>query len=351
MSPSLRDHAAALAPAGIGNIGPGLDVLGMAVTGPGDRVRVERRAAAGIEVADAGHPELPTDPTANTASIAASQVLRRASASDVGLRLFVTKGLPLAGGQGGSAASAVAGAVATNRLLGSPLTDVELLECALEAEATVSGRHADNLAPALYGGICLVRSVAPMDIVPLPIPDGLHVVLAHPDQRMKTAEARAALPRFIARDTTIHQMAQVAAMVGPGAAGTAYIPGLADFVPMVKNIGSMALAGPPLVKAVTGQEIGEQELGDERDRAQRVPQVVHEHRDLIAPVRLEHAPQPVHLERAAHPRAELVTDSTYSLCRGRRSGFRRHAATRSRSGKNPPAPWIFARVEPRVDPR
>jgi acetyl-CoA carboxylase carboxyltransferase component len=54
---------------------------------------------------------------------------------------------------------------------------------------------------------------------------------------------------------------QVAAMVGPGAAGTAYIPGLADFVPMVKDIGSMALAGPPLVKAVTGQDIGEQELG------------------------------------------------------------------------------------------
>jgi len=54
---------------------------------------------------------------------------------------------------------------------------------------------------------------------------------------------------------------QVAAMVGPGAAGTAYIPGLADFVPMVKNIGSMALGGPPLVKAVTGEDIGEQELG------------------------------------------------------------------------------------------
>src|SRR5947209_4169289 len=53
----------------------------------------------------------------------------------------------------------------------------------------------------------------------------------------------------------------VAAMVGPGAAGTAYIPGLADFVPMIKNVGSMALGGPPLVKAVTGQDIGEQELG------------------------------------------------------------------------------------------
>jgi len=210
---TLRDHAAALAPAGIGNIGPGLDVLGMAVTGPGDRVRVERRTTAGIEVADAGHPELPTDPTANTASIAAQHVLRRASATNVGVRLFVAKGLPLAGGQGGSAASAVAGAVATNRLLGSPLDGVALLECALEAEATVAGRHADNLAPALYGGICLVRSVAPMDIVRLPIPEGLHVVLAHPAQRMKTADARAALPRFISREITIHQMAHVASMV------------------------------------------------------------------------------------------------------------------------------------------
>src|SRR5271156_4522694 len=54
---------------------------------------------------------------------------------------------------------------------------------------------------------------------------------------------------------------QVAAMVGPGAAGTAYIPGLADYVPMVKGIGSLALAGPPLVRAVTGQDVTEQDLG------------------------------------------------------------------------------------------
>jgi acetyl-CoA carboxylase carboxyltransferase component len=57
---------------------------------------------------------------------------------------------------------------------------------------------------------------------------------------------------------------QVAAMMGPGAAGTAYIPGLADFVPMVKGIGSLALGGPPLVKAVTGQDIDEQTLGGSR---------------------------------------------------------------------------------------
>ncbi len=213
MPSTHRDSASALAPASIGNIGPGLDVLGMAVTGVGDRVRVERLPTAGIEIADAGHAELPTDPTANTASIAAQHVLQRAGALQTGLRLFVTKGLPLAGGQGGSAASAVAGAVATNRLIGSPLDGTALLECAIEAEATVAGRHADNLAPALYGGISLVRSVTPMDIVRLPVPDGLHVVLAHPDQRMKTADAREVLPRFISRQTTIQQMANVSAMV------------------------------------------------------------------------------------------------------------------------------------------
>ena len=62
---------------------------------------------------------------------------------------------------------------------------------------------------------------------------------------------------------------QVAAMVGPGAAGTAYIPGLADFVPMVKNIGSMALGGPALVKAVTGEDIAEQELGGSKIHASK----------------------------------------------------------------------------------
>lgn len=213
MPAPLRDSAAALAPASIGNIGPGLDVLGMAVSGPGDRVRVVRTDAPGIVIADAGHPELPTDPAANTAGIAAAQVLERVGMRAVGLRLFVEKGLPLSGGQGGSAASAVAGAVATNRLLGEPLDPMSLLACALEAEATVAGRHADNLAPSLFGGISLVRSIAPLDVIPLPVPSGLRIVLVHPDQRMKTADARAALPSFVARGMVIHQMAQVSAMV------------------------------------------------------------------------------------------------------------------------------------------
>ena len=214
-----RDHAAALAPGSIGNIGPGLDVLGMAVSGPGDRVVAERLATPGVVIADPGHAELPREADRNTAGIAATQVLARAGAQDIGISITITKGLPLFGGQGGSAASAVAGAVAVNRLLGSPLDAMALLACALEAEATVSGRHADNLAPSLLGGVTLVRSIEPLDVVSLPVPAALRIVLAHPDQRMRTADARDVLPRFIDRVSVISQMANVAAMTAAFANG------------------------------------------------------------------------------------------------------------------------------------
>ena len=86
------------------------------------------------------------------------------------MQLTLEKRLPLSGGQGGSAASAVAGAVAANRLLGDPLDAIALFECALVAEETLSGRHGDNLASALFGGVILVRSLDPIDIISLPVP-------------------------------------------------------------------------------------------------------------------------------------------------------------------------------------
>src|SRR5204862_391329 len=138
----------------------------------------------------------------NTAGIAARAVLKRTK-SKVGVLLTIEKRLPLAGGQGGSAACAVAGAVAVNRLLGDPLDVNALLECALDAEGAVSGRHADNIAPSLLGGIALVLSIDPMDVVSLPVPAALRVVLAHPDQRLPTAEARDILPSFVARAASV----------------------------------------------------------------------------------------------------------------------------------------------------
>jgi homoserine kinase len=88
-----------------------------------------------------------------------------------------------------------------------------LIEACLEAEEAVAGRHADNIAPSLLGGIVLIRSMDPLDLVQLPVPAELYVVLARPEQRMRTADARAVLPREIPRAVALHQAAQVGAMV------------------------------------------------------------------------------------------------------------------------------------------
>jgi len=208
----------AYAPGSIGNVGPGLDILGLAVSGAGDTVTVRRTDAARITVRDPGHPDLPTDPERHTAALAAREVLRQAGAR-TGLELRVQKGLPLAGGQGGSAASAVAGAVAVNRLLGQPLSTSELIEACLVAETVVAGRHADNIAPSLLGGLVLVRSLEPVDVVSIPVPGNLWIVMAHPEQVLRTAEGRARLPARIPRDVALSQAAQVAALVAACASG------------------------------------------------------------------------------------------------------------------------------------
>ncbi|HET7189711.1 MAG TPA: homoserine kinase [Gemmatimonadaceae bacterium] len=208
----------ATTPGGIGNLGPGLDVLGCAVVGGRDEVIAEWYDAPGVTLLDPGHPELPSAAARHASSIAAAAVLaharrRHATLAAAGVALTVTKGLPLSGGQGGSAASAVAGASAVNALLGDVLDTPALLACCLDAETKVSGRHLDNIAPALLGGIVLVRSLDPIEVLRLPTPTGLHLAIAHPALRLSTAKARRALPDAVSREVLTHQIAHVAAMV------------------------------------------------------------------------------------------------------------------------------------------
>jgi homoserine kinase len=203
----------AFAPGGIGNIGPGLDLLGCAVTGPGDSVIATAIDEAGVRIDESGHPDLPHDPARHACGIAAAEVLRRAGHTSNGVALRVAKGLPLAGGQGGSAASAVAGAVAVNALLREALDPREVLAAALVAEERLAGRHIDNLAPALFGGILLIRSIEPLDFIRLPAPSALRIVLVEPSMRLRTADARAVLPAAIDLSTALAQAVAVSTMV------------------------------------------------------------------------------------------------------------------------------------------
>ncbi len=284
---TARAAATAFAPATVGNVGPGLDILGLAVEGPGDQVHAEWTAAPGIRILEPGHPELPVETERHASGVAALAVVRRAGSGTVeevarrGIGLRVRKGLPLSGGQGGSAASAVAGAVAVNALLGSPLDRLALLDACLEAEEAVAGRHADNLAPALLGGIVLIRAMDPLELVELPVPPELFVVLVRPEQRMRTADARSVLPREISRAVALHQAAQVAAMVAALASADYALlgraiedriaePARAGLLPGFAEAKAAALAAGALGSSISGSGPTAFALTQGRDAADRV---------------------------------------------------------------------------------
>jgi homoserine kinase len=208
------DGVRAFAPATVANLGPGFDVLGMALAEPGDTVIARRTGERGVRIShiegDGG--ALPADPERNTAGIAAAAVLRRVGMA-TGIELELHKGLPLASGLGSSAASAAAAALAVNLLLGSPLRKAELVEPCLEAEAGVSGRHADNVAPALLGGLILVRSTDPLDLVRLPAIADLTIVVLTPAFELSTRDARAALPSSVSLSALVGATANVAGLI------------------------------------------------------------------------------------------------------------------------------------------
>lgn len=203
------------APATIARLGPGLDVLALALDGPGDTVSARFVDGAGVRLEDIEGDEgqLPLGSADNAAAIAAAATLRRAGVS-AGIALRLRKGLPVSAGLGGAAASAAASALAVNLLLGSPLRKSELIEPCLEAETRVSGEpHADNAAAALLGGLVLVRSVAPVDVVRLATPVGLAVAVAHPQLRLEARARRDARPSEVPLRALVENSANLAAMV------------------------------------------------------------------------------------------------------------------------------------------
>lgn len=206
MSPSSADAdprwppARAFAPASVGNIGVGFDLLGHVIDGPRDVAIVSRIEAPEVRIVAirgsvAGADALPLEAERNTAGRALI-ALREALALPFGFAVELEKGIPLGSGLGGSAASCVAALVAANALLGfdgdrGPLSRDALYPFALQGEAVASGnQHGDNVAPMLLGGAVLATHDR---MIPLPVPDWLHCVVVHPDQVLETRRARAAL--------------------------------------------------------------------------------------------------------------------------------------------------------------
>ena len=201
------------APATLANLGCGFDVLGLALTAPYDTIRMRRTAEPGIRIKHLDHYDLPTDPTRNVAGVALLALLE-AVPEPVGFELEITKGIMPGSGVGSSAASAAGAVVAAHALLGHRFTKLQLVDFAMAGEAVASGaRHADNIAPAIYGGLTVVRALEPaIDIVPLTAPP-LWVTVVHPQIEVKTSDARKVLPATVPLGLAVRQWANVAGLV------------------------------------------------------------------------------------------------------------------------------------------
>jgi homoserine kinase len=184
-------------PGTIGNIGPGFDVLGLAVKGIGDVVEA-RKTESGIRIRKISSKfQLSKSYKKNAAGIAAYEVLKLLNVNS-GIELKIKKGLPYGSGLGSSAASAAAAAFATNYVYGNKLTRNELILPATRAEESVSGGFfADNVAPALLGGATLTRCCLPLDVTKIGSIKQLKVILVTPEKVVLTKDARKMLPQKI----------------------------------------------------------------------------------------------------------------------------------------------------------
>jgi homoserine kinase len=212
---SRRTVATAFAPASVGNVAIGFDILGFSVNAIGDRATVRRTDSPGVRIkAIRGVvSDLPLNPAQNTAGRALEAMLTALSLP-YGFELELDKGIPLASGLGGSAASAVAAVVAANALLDEPRTSLELLKFAMQGEKVASGSlHVDNIAPSLYGGLVLTVGIDQPRVKQIPVPPAVRAAIVHPHMFLSTRQARAILRGSVAMKDFVWQTANLAGFI------------------------------------------------------------------------------------------------------------------------------------------
>ncbi len=198
--------------ASVANVSCGFDCLGYAITDPGDILTIStiNKRALDISISGFRSESIPTLPEKNTAGKAILSLLDELN-SKQGFDIHIEKGIPPGSGIGSSAASAVAAVFGVNELLGNPLQLDELLVHAMAGEAVASGGfHADNVAPALFGGLILIRSYDPLDIVKIPVPKNIWSSVVLPDFSINTWDARNLLPTHIPLKIAVEQAGNLA---------------------------------------------------------------------------------------------------------------------------------------------
>ena len=200
-------------PATVANVACGFDVLGFCLDSVGDEMVIRKTDKKGIHITKIKNFDLPFETELNVAGVSAL-AMYDAIDVDFGFEIEIYKNIKPGSGIGSSAASAVGSVFGMNELLGKPFNKTQLTEFAIKGEALASKcEHADNLAPALFGGFTLVKSVSPLQILEIPSPDDLFATIIHPQIEIKTSESRAILPKEVPLSDAIIQSANLGSLV------------------------------------------------------------------------------------------------------------------------------------------
>ena len=200
------------APATVANLVCGFDVLGMCLHKPFDIMEVRLLNERKIVIQSSEGYNLPENPSENTAGAPLIEMLHEID-GDIGFEVIIHKRIKPGSGIGSSAASAAGAAVAANLLLDGKFSNEDLVRFAMFGEKVASGvKHADNIAPCIYGGITLIRSIFPLDIVSIPAPD-LFVTVVHPQIEVRTSDARQILRKEVLLKDAIKQWGNIAGLV------------------------------------------------------------------------------------------------------------------------------------------
>lgn len=200
------------APGTVANLVCGFDILGLALEAPYDIMHVQLIDEPVVRIKNLDEYNLPTDPEKNVAGVVLLEAMKKAG-GNTGFEVAIEKRIKPGSGIGSSAASAAGAAAAANYLLGNIFDKDELIQLAMFGEKLAAGvKHADNIAPCLLGGVTLIRSIHPLDVLSIPSPD-LYVTVVHPQVEVKTSDARQILRTQVPLKDAIKQWGNIAGLV------------------------------------------------------------------------------------------------------------------------------------------
>ena len=201
------------APATVANLSCGFDVLGVCLDNVGDEMSIRKNDLNQIRITKITGQELPFETDKNVAGVAVKALLEKLGTNQ-GFDIEIYKKIKAGSGIGSSAASSAGAVFAVNKLLDEPFTLKELIPFAMEGERLASGNaHADNVAPALLGGFCLIKSYTPLEILELPCPPELRMVVLHPLIEVKTKDSRALIKLNVSMQKAVSQLGNLGAFV------------------------------------------------------------------------------------------------------------------------------------------